>query len=290
MNFTKKDKKLCKKYVSSDIWVRYQSLVSVDSSASMKITNTGMVSSGKSSLYNILIDSKEEYFKIGAARTTFSADSYDMGNCVLVDTPGIDVTDEDDEIAYRTIMGSDLILMIHNIKTGPLQRTEVEWLKKIVENLDDKEAVKKRLIFVCSWKDAREKEEDYGKILDTVKKMVYEITQVEIPFFDVSVKKYLAGVEKNAPALMESSNVLLLKEYIKDYMEEYETYRRSMKQSSIVKLMVDMKEELSVQRESIVMECKRNKKRIKNIYKQKQNSWKQIVENYLEIIKNFQEV
>lgn len=280
MKLLQEDQQLLEKYLSVDTLLRYKSLQDV--TGEIKITNTGMVSSGKSSLYNILIDSQDEFFKTGAARTTTTADVFQGDFCEFVDTPGIDVTEADDDLAYRTIMSSDLIMMIHNIKTGPLQRREVEWLEKIVQNINDPNAVKQRLIFVCSWKDAREKDEDYEQILNTVKQMVFDITKVEIPFFDVSTKKYQAGLKKNADVLLESSNILLLKEYLHNYFAQYSHIRAELNQQHKVALCQDMKRELVSEKQNRIKQCTSTKEKFERIFKDKMNMWNKIYGLYLE--------
>lgn len=267
------------KYVNPDLVVRFESLFKEDS-GKIKITNTGMVSSGKSSLYNILIDS-DGYFKTGAARTTISANMFDKGDCEFIDTPGIDVDEEDDEIAYKTVMGSDIIMMIHNIKTGPLQATEVEWLQKIVDNIDDPEAVKKRLIFVCSWKDSREKDDNYQEIFEIVKNMVYDITKVKIPVFDVSVRKYLAGVEKGAQVLIESSNVLQLQRYLSDYSKEYVNIRKKLQVSTKTKVLNEIQDELKLKQNEIENQITITEEKVEVIYQQKIDTWDKIVDLYI---------
>ena len=116
------------------------------------IGNTGMVSSGKSSLFNALLGAvEEERFKTGAIPTTKTGDQAQLTPTVrLVDTPGIDVDETDDETAYQNLMACDLIVMVHNVKTGPLTKRESDWLKKIASGMQP-DQVQQRLIFVCSW-------------------------------------------------------------------------------------------------------------------------------------------
>ena len=112
-------------------------------------------------------------------------------------------------------------MIVHNIKTGPLNRSEAEWLERIVKNLKSVEACKSRLIFICTWKDTRERDEDYKNIINDVKRMVFDIVGDEIPFFDVSVKKYLDGKIKEKPILCEKSGIQELKNYLEEYVYEY---------------------------------------------------------------------
>lgn len=119
----------------------------------IKIANTGLVSSGKSSLFNVLIgaDADKPRFAIGAARTTSIQDIEDFGEkIVLADTPGIDVNDEDNKTALESMLESDIIMMIHNIKLGALTASEYEWLKSIAERMNTEEERKSRLMFILN--------------------------------------------------------------------------------------------------------------------------------------------
>lgn len=280
MNFTASERKTFEKYLPSDLKIRWESMSSVDFSEKVKVTNTGMVNSGKSSLFNVLIDSQTEYFKTGPVRTTATADTYDMGDYQFVDTPGIDVNDQDDALAYSTIMSSDLILMIHNIKTGPLQRKEVEWLEKIVANINNPEAVQKRLIFVISWKDSRERDSDYEDMVNSLKKMVFDVCQVKIPVFEISVKKYKAGQEKNSQKLIESSNVLPLKQYITDYVAEYQRERVHLHHISYSALANEIKKKLLAEKIQLQKKTRNNQENVRTIYKGKRSIWNNMFEYY----------
>lgn len=223
MNYQKQlDLDLIKKYCGQDLSLRLQAALCNLDTTTVKIVNTGMVSSGKSSLYNLLTDNATtERFPTGAARTTMNADIYCYNNVEYIDTPGIDVRDTDDEIAYRTVMESDIILMVHNIKTGPLTRSESDWLTRIANGMTDCEMRKRRIIFVCTWKDTREHDEGYKDMLEEVKKMVFDAVGTDIPFFDVSIKKYLDGINKGKETLCEKSGIIALKTFVDSYVQQY---------------------------------------------------------------------
>ena len=69
-------------------------------------------------------------------------------------------------------------------------------LTRIANGMTDCEMRKRRIIFVCTWKDTREHDEGYKDMLEEVKKMVFDAVGTDIPFFDVSIKKYLDGINK----------------------------------------------------------------------------------------------
>ena len=213
---------LIKKICGQETVFRLQGALRNLNADTVKIVNTGMVSSGKSSLYNLLTDNTTvERFPTGAARTTTDADTYCYKNMEYIDTPGIDVREADDEIAFRTVMESDIILMVHNIKTGPLTRSESDWLARIADGMKDVKMCRRRMIFVCTWKDTREHDQGYGEIISEVKKMVFDAVGTEIPFFDVSIKKYLDGVKKGKAVLCEKSGITELKTFVENFAAQY---------------------------------------------------------------------
>ena len=155
MKLSQQDLKSIEKYCGEEYAKRCRAFIERQKNDKVRIVNTGMVSSGKSSLYNALIDSGGEYFPTGAARTTTRADYFDCGPISYVDTPGIDVRSEDDALAFDTIMEADRILMVHNIRTGPLNRSEAAWLERIARGMEDSGGG--RLVFALSWIDTRER-------------------------------------------------------------------------------------------------------------------------------------
>lgn len=268
---------LIKKYCGQEMSFRLQGAWRNLDAGAVKIVNTGMVSSGKSSLYNLLTDNAmTERFPTGAARTTTNADAYNYKNIDYIDTPGIDVRDADDEIAYRTVMESDIILMIHNIKTGPLTRSESDWLTRIAEGMNDDEMRKHRIIFVCTWKDTRENDPNYQEILEEVKKMVFDAVGVEIPFFDVSIKKYLTGIKKEKTLLCEKSGILELKAFLEDYAVEYAKMKNQFAVDSFKQVATEVcgnLEDMRKEKEQIVQE---KKNRIERNFQSQQNSWRSV--------------
>lgn len=258
---------------------RYRGINKREKDGCVKIVNTGMVSSGKSSLFNVLVDYlEEEYFPTGAARTTTVADYFDYENISFIDTPGIDVRNEDDELAFNTIMEADLIMMVHNIRTGPLNRSEVEWLTKIVGRMQNSEMCKARLMFVCTWKDTREKDEDYINIITDVKKQILNITGIEIPFFEVSVKKYMNGVAKEKEMLKINSGIPELKIFLKEYAKEYLMKKTEMDSREMKILLSEIREQLLKKKDICNELINLKTEKIVREYKSRRGTWKQIYE------------
>ena len=241
-NINKRELKIIEKTCGKEYAARLRAIQNKQNDNTVKIVNTGMVSSGKSSLYNILINSnQEEFFPIGAARTTTKSSCYDYKNISYIDTPGIDVRNEDDALAFSTIIESDIILMIHNVRTGPLNKSEVDWLNRITKGMSSVEMCLSRIILVLSWKDTREKDKDYSELVDNLKEQVFEIIGGEIPVFEVSSKKYLQGMDKGKDVLIEKSGITELKSYLETYADEYIHKKRENDDQEYLNILVEVK-------------------------------------------------
>ncbi len=271
MKLSQQDLKSIEKYCGEEYAKRCRALIERQKNDKVRIVNTGMVSSGKSSLYNALIDSGGEYFPTGAARTTTRADYFDCGPISYVDTPGIDVRSEDDALAFDTIMEADRILMVHNIRTGPLNRSEAAWLERIARGMEDSGGG--RLVFALSWIDTREKEADYGELVENVKKQVFEIAGAEIPFFEVSVKKYQQGIEKDKEILVRNSGVGALKEYLEASAASYLEMKRDVDQREFAALMGEIRAILCEKRDSREKEKKAILKKARDRHKSRKSAW-----------------
>ena len=246
----------------------------------VKIVNTGLVSSGKSSLFNILIDRIDnERFKTGAARTTVAQDYEDMGNGIyLIDTPGIDVRDEDDEVAFKSLLEADIVVMIHNIKTGMPNRQEIEWLKRICDAINNREELKKRLVFVCSWIDERDTDDDYGNVISNTKEMVNETAGVEVDFFEVSAKRYISGYNKKNSKLMELSNITTLKQALVKKAKDYRDIAEQTAMRTMLDLCAENRKLLVKEKKKKEKELENKVKKIKDKNQKKLSSWYNVCE------------
>lgn len=268
------DYDLIKKYCGQDLSFRLQGAINNLKNPEIKIVNTGMVSSGKSSLYNILTENTEnERFPTGAARTTTIADSLHYKNVIYVDTPGIDVKDIDDEIAFGTIMEADIILMVHNIKTGPLTRAESEWLKRIAGAMASPEVCRQRMIFVCTWKDTRENEEGYNDIFDETCKMVFEAVGTEIAAFDVSVLKYQNGIKKDKPILCEKSGIVELRSFLEKRTVEYTDVKHQLARDNYEKVASEVTELLKKKKQEKTTFVSQKKNKVTQKYRSERSAW-----------------
>lgn len=285
------DYDVIRKYCGQELSVRLQGAVNSQADSVVKIVNTGMVSSGKSSLYNVLTgNTREERFPTGAARTTVCADTCEYKGMLFVDTPGIDVRDADDETAFQTIMEADMILIVHNIKTGPLTRAETEWMKRIAGGMKDSGMRRRRMIFVCTWKDAREKETGYGTIIEEVKRQAFEIVGIEIPFFTVSVRKYLAGIERDKPVLCEKSGIPELSDFLESSAAEYAEYKQQDSRTTLQTAAEGVLKKLGEARNKRTVAVKKNRDALAQRFHLRRSSWNNVFGYFQERRRNLDRI
>lgn len=249
----------------------------------IKIANTGLVSSGKSSLFNALVDKYDkERFPTGAARTTLSEDEEILvDNICLIDTPGIDVRSSDDKVAFKSILNSDIIMIIHNIKMGEPTKNEIEWIKKIANEMLSDEEKKDRLIFVCSWIDERDMSETYNVTIDKTKQMVFDAVGRKIDFIEVSTKRYISGKNKNKKNMIEKSGIPKLRELCIAKANAYNLkYSNSRDKKYISNLcnsnILKLKENLDEKQRSV----KQIEDRVNKSYSLKQSNWENILKQF----------
>lgn len=284
MDIRNEDYRVIEKYCGSE---NKQKLIScikkMESKEKIKIANTGLVSSGKSSLFNALVDKfEQERFPTGAARTTLDQDEELLkDNIYLIDTPGIDVRDADDKTAFEALLNADIIMMIHNIKMGEPTKKEIDWIKKIADEMTSDEEKKHRLIFICSWIDERDKSESYNITIQKTKKMVFDTVGTEIDFVEISTKRYITGKNKNKVNMIQKSNIPMLRELCISKASSYAYgYGNSINKKQLLRVCDDCISQLNKNYDSKKQEVKNIEDKIKKSYSLKLDRWKGILSQF----------
>lgn len=269
----KKDFTVLAKYIDPDLLERWTGIEKKSASDNyITIANTGLFSSGKSQLFNALIDrTEDERFPVGTIPTTKIGDREKFSDRIeLIDTPGIDAKNKDDEVAFKMLVESDIILITHNVKTGMLGRAEFEWIQSIAYGMPEEERTK-RLIFVATWIDAITDEGDYKKTIDEIKRQLIDAAGVELTFWEVSSKRYYTARKKNNEVLEKKSNIPGLRKFLIDYASSYE------KESAIEKEIAILSEEtlaaLSQQADNLRKSISSIDKKHQKKAKEKTNLW-----------------
>jgi len=283
-------------YISTDASTKIINKLGALENKNVTVTNTGVFSSGKSSLYNALLgikDGEKLRFDVGATRTTMVRDTVLYKNNIeLVDTPGIDVEEKDDEVALNAICASSIIMMVHNIKMGMLQSNEVEWLKKILINFNgDKDQLKNRFIFVNTWIDARMMEKSYQSTVDETKRILFETLGTEVDVFNVSAKLYIQGISNNQQKFIDISNIPELMDAIDRKAKFYtDNYGLASVRRDISNLCTENGSNLGIVRATKCQEVSRLSSEESEKFKVKLNQWNTDFKRFTDLATRYNDV
>lgn len=247
------------------------------------IANTGLVNSGKSSLFNALLaDTHDtERFPVGAVRTTKHGDRERLSDGVdIVDTPGIDAADEDDNIAFETLMAADLIVATHNIKMGMLNKSEYDWLARLAQGMKKNE-IGQRLIFACTWIDERDQDtEAYKSVVEETKRQVFEALGAEVPVWEVSAKRYMTARKKGKKGLEQASKIPSFKAFLLERALETGKTAKAQRQEAFQELCGETAKKLRAERETIQCSADAKRRQIHVRYAPAYQNWGDILENF----------
>lgn len=280
--FRKKDMEFVKKYMGDEIARRWEGLEQKQNNAGVvTIANTGLYSSGKSSLFNALLDQIEnERFPVGAIPTTKAGDRERLSEYVeIIDTPGIDATYEDDEVAVNMLMESDIILITHNIKMGMLNQSEYTWIQNIMKHVG-KDELEKRLIFVCTWIDEVVDETDRRKITEELQRQLKEILSVEISFWEVSAKRYGVARKKGKEKLKNASNIPQFRDWLLKRTEKYRDFAVEIRKKEILNLCEVSQKVLQEKKNRLSAEYEKVRREADRQFGPRLQSWDMILENF----------
>lgn len=247
------------------------------------IANTGLVNAGKSSLFNALLDSYEtERFPVGAVRTTKFGKRESLAEGIdILDTPGIDATDGDDEEAFSALMESDLIVAVHNIKIGMLNRGEYDWLQRLASRMT-REEVERKIIFACTWIDERERQEDYRSAVEETKRQAFEaLGSDQVPFWEVSAKRYLLARQKGKEKMLDASKVPEFKAYLLRRAAEARASADDRRQSELTALCRDTREQLGAKRQAAQKTVEQKERAARQRYQPAFDTWKMVLGNFV---------
>lgn len=161
------------------------------------VTNAGPMNSGKSSLLNAIMG-KRDVFKTGDIRETkLNRAELWQKKIELVDTPGCTSTnDSDRKEAFKAFMEADLILFVHNLSLGGIDKQELEVLKYL-QNLYSISEFQKRTIIVFSRLDeVGIDDEVIQRNTNECEELIRSNLKVDLQYFRTSTKRYFTGVEK----------------------------------------------------------------------------------------------
>lgn len=178
----------------------------------IRIAFIGQYSAGKSSIISALT---KKDIAVGTDVTTEKCTDYEWGNFLLTDTPGLQNSQEHDDLANEAIKDSDLI--IYCITYELFNR---HTLSDYISLAYEKGYAKKMILVInkVNSEEAEDRDELINNYVESLNRSLapYSLDDVEYCFIDV--KDYIKGIEKNKESRIKKSNfetfIALLNAYL----------------------------------------------------------------------------
>ncbi|MBQ7501952.1 50S ribosome-binding GTPase [bacterium] len=243
----------------------------------LTVANTGRVNSGKSTLFNALLDQRR--FEEGAVRTTVKGEREKLCTGLeLLDTPGTQATSEDDDAAFAAVVEADLIVFVHNSKE-PLDRYESEWLTRLGQNLG-RERIADRLVFVNSWLDKGEQVQNYSGLQESLRGQVLSALGVSADIWEVSALRYFNGRENKKQGLVKASRIPDFRNYLLQKAEKLRAGLARERKEELVKLTAATSAQLCMHQSVLNSKLSAREQEIKRRYQYKFQSWEHLYERF----------
>ena len=177
------------------------------------IVNAGLLKAGKSSLLNALTGKNQ--FAADVIRATVENQRVETDEYILLDTPGLDATDEDTGVALKGYEDADIILFVHNVQEGEFTQTEIDSIRQIAELFGELSYFFQKSVLVLTHKD-----QDEEHLEETEAKIQEQCTEIFGTVFAqvccVDSVGYMKGLTENKKMLMQDSGIDDLKAAVKE--------------------------------------------------------------------------
>lgn len=180
-----------------------------------RVSNVGLLNAGKSTLFNALCGDPS-YFATSDARCTTAEQTIELDGYVLVDTPGLDANKLDDDTAAQITNNADMLLFIHNIKAGELDRQEADFLERLEGIFPDREMLSHTVLPVFTHCEGHSPQQ-LDELLEEVLNQWTMLTGTRpSQTFQVRSETYLRGLEKGDARFCDASGVPQLAAFIRE--------------------------------------------------------------------------
>lgn len=190
------------------------------------IVNAGRMNHGKSSLFNSLLN--KPVFAVDDIRTTMTRQDADFSqDVVMVDTPGLDADSSDDKVAFDAYRRANLIVFVHTVKTGAVERDDIDSLNRMAKEAVSPEYFWRHFVLVFSNIDEYDADdaEDSKKMRiieeESLRNIKNGCGEHDFPIFRVSNTYFHDGNEANSEQLIAMSGIRELKEYILAHLDAW---------------------------------------------------------------------
>lgn len=157
----------------------------------------------------------ENQFATDVIRATVENQRVETDEYILLDTPGLDATDEDTGVALKGYEDADIILFVHNVQEGEFTQTEIDSIRQIAELFGELSYFFQKSVLVLTHKD-----QDEEHLEETEAKIQEQCTEifgtVFAQVFCVDSVGYMKGLTENKKLLMQDSGIDDLKAAVKE--------------------------------------------------------------------------
>jgi predicted GTPase len=195
-------------------WTSLGPLLDVDLSKFRAIA-VGRYNTGKSTLLNVLCDRfDDEWFKTADVIETTEVKEAEYKGVVYVDTPGLGTTHLEDDLKSRGIsLSASVVLFVHSCIAGELDAEELGILERLAAERDNPA---EQIVILCSKTRDMEQEKDVENIVKKIRRQIKGVTSMEINVITIDSLDYRDGKKKNEPALLDTSNIPTLTQWLKE--------------------------------------------------------------------------
>lgn len=205
------------------------------------VVNAGLLKAGKSSLFNALAG--DEIFDTDVIRATIVNKKVELEKFTLLDTPGLDACQDDDEMAFSGYVDADVILFVHNLLEGELNQIETDAIQKISNLFNNKEVFFKNVILVLSCKDQKEEYEIIKSQIEEQCKKLFGYSFHKI--FCINSIGYLKGKKENKSLLVKDSGIDELLQAVEVCMEDAYDLQQSYYEKEKEEIIASIDKEIS---------------------------------------------
>lgn len=172
----------------------------IQSNDRIRIAFIGQYSAGKSSIISALTNID---IPIGTDVTTESCTDYNWGNFLLTDTPGLQNSDEHDEIANEAINKADLIIYCITYELFN-SYTKADYISLAY----DKDYAKKMILVInkVNSEECDDRSVLISNYKETINRTLSPHSIEDVPYCFIDVLEYIKGVERNKERRIQKSN------------------------------------------------------------------------------------
>ena len=229
----------------------------------INIINAGIMNHGKSSMFNSLLD--KEVFAAQDIRTTMKNQEVQwQDNIFLIDTPGLDAEEADDDFAYNAYRRANMIIFVHNVKVGELHANELEAINKIKSLFNNDDFFCKHFCLALTFKDS----DSDDSIISIRNKTLGDIKNhcgiSEFKTFIISNSRYKKGMAENKQNMVCHSGIPELRDYLKKNFSTWNNENKYFRGIRISNEKKDMLAKLDQEREKVQQNINKKTNDIKN--------------------------